>query len=194
MRLTSAWTERLAAAFIALVMSGVMSAVMIALNLGFSAAYPRAWLTSWGIGFLISFPTARLIVPPVIRWQRRQQTTTQGEPTVMQTVIDDAAVVHTLINTFAVTTVNQAKVTECLRRFTEGYAALRPGFIAASVHASLDGSRVVNYAQWESSSDLTTMLASSEAKAHMAELAALVEGIDPVFYRVTYVGSRATVA
>jgi hypothetical protein len=71
MTLTSAWAERLGAAMISAVMSGIMSAVMIALNLGFGPEYPGVWLQSWALGFLVSFPTARLIVPPVVRWQQQ---------------------------------------------------------------------------------------------------------------------------
>ena len=45
-----------------------MSCVMIALNAGLGPAFPLAWLKAWMVGFLISFPTASLIVPPIVRW------------------------------------------------------------------------------------------------------------------------------
>jgi quinol monooxygenase YgiN len=63
-----------------------------------------------------------------------------------------------------------------------------PGFVGASVHVSLDGARVVNYVQWRSRADLDAMLALPEAKTHMAEVGALADKVEPVPYRVAYVG------
>ena len=108
----------------------------------------------------------------------------------MQTVIDDQASVYTLLNTFTVSPERQSAVVESLRAFTEGFARNQPGFVGASVHASLDGHHVVNYVQWQRKADLTAMLATPVAKAHMAELATLVRTINPLAYRVAYVGSR----
>ena len=77
-----------------------------------------------------------------------------------------------------------------LRAFTEGFARNQPGFVGASVHASLDGHRVVNYVQWQREADLAAMLATAAARAHMPELATLVRTINPLAYRVAYVGSH----
>ncbi len=103
--------------------------------------------------------------------------------------IDDSAEIFTLINTFHTSRDRQAAIVDSLRRFTEDVARSLPGFVAASVHASLDGARVVNYVQWRSAADLQAMLATPEAKAHMAEVGALADRVDPVPYRVAYVGS-----
>ena len=78
---------------------------------------------------------------------------------------------------------------ESLRRFTEGVARALPGFVGASVHVSLDGARVLNYVQWRSRADLDAMLALPQAKAHVTEVGALADKVDPVPYRVAYVGS-----
>ncbi len=107
----------------------------------------------------------------------------------MITYIDDSVDVFTLINTFHTSRDRQAAIVDSLRRFTEDFARSLPGFIGASVHVSLDGARVVNYVQWRSSADIQSMLAQPEAKAHMAEVGALADRIDPVPYRVAYVGS-----
>jgi quinol monooxygenase YgiN len=112
----------------------------------------------------------------------------------MRTVIDDATEIFTLINTFTVVPTRQDAVVGSLREFTERYARVSRGFIGASVHASLDGHRVVNYVQWESHADLDAMMASMPAKAHLAEVGALAEHVDPVVYRVAFVGSRARAA
>ena len=112
----------------------------------------------------------------------------------MRAVIDDAAGLFTLINTFEVSPDRQDAVVGSLSSFTEQHARFLPGFIGASVHASLDGHRVVNYVQWQSQVDLAAMMASPQAKAHVAEVAALAEKVDPVIYRVAFVGSRERAA
>lgn len=103
--------------------------------------------------------------------------------------IDDSVEIFTLINTFHTSRDRQAAVVESLRRFTEDFALSMPGFIGASVHVSLDGARVVNYVQWRNGADIQAVLATPEAKAHIAEVAALADQVDPVPYRVAYVGS-----
>ena len=64
-----------------------------------------------------------------------------------------------------------------------------PGFVGAAVHASLDGTRVVNYVQWTSADDLQRMLATPAAQAHLAEVTCLADAIYPVCYRVEFVGA-----
>ena len=103
--------------------------------------------------------------------------------------IDEAADVFTLINTFHTSRERQGAIVESLRRFTEGVARGLPGFVGASVHVSLDGARVVNYVQWRRRADLDATLALPQAKAHMAEVGALADKVDPVSYRVAYVGA-----
>lgn len=112
----------------------------------------------------------------------------------MRAVIDDAAGLFTLVNTFKVSPDMQDAVVSSLRRFTEQHARFLPGFIGASVHASLDGRRVVNYVQWESEADLAAMMADPRAKAHVTEVSALAEHVDPVACRVAFVGSRGRAA
>ena len=103
--------------------------------------------------------------------------------------IDEAADVFTLINTFHTSRERQGAIVDSLRRFTEAVARALPGFVGASVHASLDGARVVNYVQWRNRDDLAAMLALPEAKAHMAEVGALADKVEPIPYRVAYVGA-----
>ena len=109
--------------------------------------------------------------------------------TLMIARIDDSVEIFTLINTFHTSPDRQAAIVDSLQRFTVDVARSLAGFIATSVHVSLDGSRVVNYVQWRSRADLQAMLALPEAQAHMAEVAALADGVDPVPYRVAYVGA-----
>ena len=67
-------------AIISLAMSAVMSAFMIAVNAGFGSGYFRAVFFSWLLGAAVSFPTALVVVPPVIRWQLRHRTSATKSP------------------------------------------------------------------------------------------------------------------
>ena len=40
-----------------------------------------------------------------------------------------------------------------------------PGFISASIHRSLDGTKVINYAQWRSQADFAAYLAEMQRRA-----------------------------
>ncbi len=42
-----------------------------------------------------------------------------------------------------------------------------PGFVSANIHRSVDGVRVVNYAQWRRREDFEAMLKNPEAQMHM---------------------------
>ncbi|HEV7650128.1 MAG TPA: antibiotic biosynthesis monooxygenase [Actinophytocola sp.] len=66
------------------------------------------------------------------------------------TSIATGAPIATLINVFVVQPDRQRRLVELLVRATEDVISHQPGFIAANIHASEDGTRVVNYAQWES--------------------------------------------
>jgi hypothetical protein len=101
--------------------------------------------------------------------------------------IEETPEVFTLINTFHTSPDRQNIIIETLRRFTLDITQALPGFVGASVHASLDGLRVVNYVQWSRRPDLDAMLARDDARAHMAELGVLADKIDPVPYRVAFV-------
>jgi hypothetical protein len=46
-----------------------------------------------------------------------------------------------------------------------------PGFVSANIHASLDGTKVVNYAQWESQEAFTSMFSDPAAAEWLGKLA-----------------------
>lgn len=66
------WVPVVGIAIISLVLSVVMSAFMVAVNVGFGSAYGVAVLINAGLGFVVSFPTALVVVPLVVRWQMSQ--------------------------------------------------------------------------------------------------------------------------
>ena len=84
--------------------------------------------------------------------------------------IDKQNNVATLINVFTVAPENQQKLVDMLTGATESTMKNIAGFISASIHKSLDGERVVNYAQWRSAEDFKAMTKMPEAQAHMKQI------------------------
>ncbi len=105
-------------------------------------------------------------------------------------MIGDRENVHTLINAFAVTPRQQGAATAFLRRFSQSYAPSQPGFVAASVHASVDGTRAVNDVRGRSDADLAAMMPTPAAERHVAEVGRLATRADPVVYPVADVDAR----
>jgi heme-degrading monooxygenase HmoA len=64
--------------------------------------------------------------------------------------IEQDSKVTTLINVFTVEPKNQQHLVDLLIETTERVMSQQEGFISANIHKSLDGTRVVNYAQWRS--------------------------------------------
>jgi len=79
----------------------------------------------------------------------------------------------TLINVFTVDPENQQRLVELWQRATDGVMRHLPGFISANVHRSLDGTKVVDYAQWESQEAFNQMLQNPFASPWVRELAEL---------------------
>ena len=75
--------------------------------------------------------------------------------------------VVTLINVFTVESANQQKVVDMLVEATQKTMQHIPGFVSASIHKSVDGVRVVNYAQWRSKEDWEAMTKNPKAQRHM---------------------------
>ena len=63
----------------------------------------------------------------------------------------------TLINIFTVEPVNQQKLVDILISATDGRITKVTGFVSASLHKSLDGTKVTIYAQWRSIEDYQNM-------------------------------------
>jgi quinol monooxygenase YgiN len=90
----------------------------------------------------------------------------------------------TLINVFTVEPGRQDELVDALDRATAEVFTGVAGFISANLHASLDGTRVVNYAQWASEEAYTAALARPEVRRHVAEAAARALSYDPTLAQV----------
>jgi quinol monooxygenase YgiN len=106
-----------------------------------------------------------------------------------QTTIRPGSGVTTLINVFTVDPTRQQQLVDVLTQATQEVIRHLPGFVSANIHASLDGTKVVNYAQWESREALEAMLADSRARPHLDEAAAL-GSFEPNLYEVAFVHHR----
>ena len=98
--------------------------------------------------------------------------------------------VVTLINVFTVEPQQASALAALLDDATERVMRHVPGFVSANIHVSTDGTRVVNYAQWESAEAYRAMLADPTAREHMSKAADLATGFDPHLYVVESVHER----
>src|SRR5262245_25533142 len=101
----------------------------------------------------------------------------------MITTIETNADGITLINIFTVKPEDQDRLVRDLVDATETTMQHVDGFISANIHKSLDGQRVVNYAQWRSREAFDAMLKLPEAQAHMKPIMAYAKH-EPHLYEV----------
>jgi quinol monooxygenase YgiN len=69
----------------------------------------------------------------------------------------DSSSAITLINVFRVDPADQQRLVDLLVRATDGFVSRAPGFISATLHRSVDGTKVTMYAQWRSAEDYQAM-------------------------------------
>ncbi|MFJ3092847.1 putative quinol monooxygenase [Streptomyces hydrogenans] len=98
--------------------------------------------------------------------------------------IDSSRPVATLINVFTVPPERRRELLALLARATETTMKHRPGFLCADFHASRDGRRVINYAQWETEDHYRAMRADPEAQVHMDEAATIATDVQPRLFTV----------
>ncbi len=91
--------------------------------------------------------------------------------------------VVTLVNVFTVAPENQEKLVAILIEATERTMKHLPGFVSASIHRGLDGTKVVNYAQWRGRADFEALRENPQARPHM-EAAAALATFEPILCEV----------
>src|SRR3981081_3390866 len=99
------------------------------------------------------------------------------------TTISKSNKLLTLINGFTGAPANQQELLDLLARATETSVRHAPGFISASLHRSLDGTKVTMYAQWRSVEDYQAMRENSAPSAYLQQALAIAE-FDPEIYEV----------
>jgi len=98
--------------------------------------------------------------------------------------IEKGTGVLTLINVFTVEPEKQEQLVSLLIEATEQTMKHMPGFVSANIHRSLDGKKVVNYAQWENMAAFEAMRKHPEAIPHMKAAAALAQ-FEPILCEVS---------
>jgi quinol monooxygenase YgiN len=96
------------------------------------------------------------------------------------TTISPSRKLVTLINVFTVEPANQQQLLELLARATETSVRHAPGFISASLHRGLDGTKVTMYARWRSVEDYQAMRENPAPRPylqHALAISKLVPGI-----------------
>jgi len=106
------------------------------------------------------------------------------------TTIERHAQYATLINVFIVEPARATELADLLQAATDDVMRHLDGFRSANIHVSTDGTRVVNYAQWDSLAAFEAMMANPKARDHMAGAAELATSFDPHFYTVESVHER----
>jgi quinol monooxygenase YgiN len=99
----------------------------------------------------------------------------------------------TLINVFTVDEpANQRQLLELLACATETSVRNAPGFISASLHRSLDGTKVTMYAQWRTVADYQAMRENPTPLPYLQQALAIAK-FDPGMYEVveTYSGTAS---
>jgi quinol monooxygenase YgiN len=88
-----------------------------------------------------------------------------------------------LINVFTVDPANQQALIDLLARATETSVRHAPGFISASLHRGLDGTKVTMYAQWRSVEAYQAMRANPTPLPYLQQALAIAK-FDPGMYEV----------
>lgn len=88
-----------------------------------------------------------------------------------------------LINVFTVDPANQQRLIEILTEATQGSVNRAEGFISATLHRSLDGTKVTMYAQWRRLEDYEAMRRDAGPLTFFQDALAIAT-FDPGIYQV----------
>lgn len=90
----------------------------------------------------------------------------------------------TLINVYEVEPDKQDQLAKALSEATETTIRHQSGFISVCIHSSLDGQKVVNYAQWESKEHFEGFMKKPETQEQLKQFAGLAKSVAPSLYKV----------
>lgn len=98
--------------------------------------------------------------------------------------IDPKAACLTLINVYDVEPEKQAGLARLLSESTESGIRHQPGFVSVCIHSSLDGTKVVNYAQWASQAHFEAFMKKPETREQLKRFAELAKSVSPSLCKV----------
>lgn len=88
------------------------------------------------------------------------------------------------VNVLEVDPERQQELVDLLTEGADVVIRHRPGFVSSTILASLDGTRVVNHAQWASPADARATQADPAAAVYARRIAAIATATSPAVYRV----------
>lgn len=100
--------------------------------------------------------------------------------------ISSAAGFITVISTFTVEPARQEELVALLTDHADRLLSGRPGFAGCALHASQDGTAVVNYALWRDADAIRNMLADPGVRQHARAVRSIAIG-EPTRYTVRHV-------
>ncbi|EMD26161.1 antibiotic biosynthesis monooxygenase family protein [Amycolatopsis azurea] len=71
-----------------------------------------------------------------------------------------------------------APLLELLAREVEQWVRFRPGFVSANYHVSTDGSRIINYAQWDSEEDYRESFKANPNAGSLRDAITAIDGVE----------------
>jgi quinol monooxygenase YgiN len=80
--------------------------------------------------------------------------------------------VTTVMAVYSTAPEEQQGLVDTVRDFTLAAMTQQPGFISSTIHRSLDGLRVINYAQWKSQEEYFAFIKDADVKVKAAKLSA----------------------
>jgi quinol monooxygenase YgiN len=96
----------------------------------------------------------------------------------------------TLINVFTVDPGQQQELVELLIQATKGSVRHAPGFLSATLHRSLDGTKVTMYARWRSNEEYQAMRNDPGPLPYLQQALAIAK-FEPGMYEVVETFSPA---
>ena len=98
----------------------------------------------------------------------------------------------TLINVATVEPENQQRLVELFVEATENVMCKQPGFISANFHKSLDGEKVVTYAQWKSVKDFRAVFTNPEIRSQLPDFSKFLKSEQVGVYEVCYTNNASS--
>lgn len=92
----------------------------------------------------------------------------------------------TFINMFTCDPEDQQALLRTLRSETEDVVSKIDGFVSANLHASTDGRRVINYAQWTHLDAFNAMMAGDQGRQMIQAVHKYAKSIDIHLYDVAW--------
>ena len=89
----------------------------------------------------------------------------------------------TFINVFTVEPANQQRLVDLLEHATVESVRHAPGFVSATLHRSLDGTKVTMYAQWRTIEDYQAMRNNPASRDDLQEALAIAK-FEPGMYEI----------